>query len=457
MATFPIPERTVDGLVQELDPNFSMGVAVPVPNYRFIFPTRKTGTLFATNLTAGITNLAAATFVYINETTPDIRNLAVAFDEFDYMPDKIILGPSTNPNYLGAMEEFYIKGFEVGDTGGTSGYIIEIYGENGQNFLKFSYENGDPFSIVGGKFPEGWTTSNIWGSNNDGIIVYPLDQFYEISSKTRGGKSWYDNFGFSFKAHNSDETWPGVSITSSIEYDLRPSTVHRLGVGFIRTKPLLASPDPEMIFKAFDGTGWFSNIFLNEELDNEVDETESSALWQEVWTTGVWTSDDGHLVSSTETNLTPGNPMTFEIAMKAKVGGGSTILNSKIAYLYMEHAAGTTTEEDGCYRFTEVPDLGSISYTFIESYNRQDKIHKGKRFNWTGKFSDVSTEFFKNLMVLDYHQELGQKINFHMPEAEVSTNNELPTIIRGNFNIRDIAQNSWDNKKISFTLEFTEE
>jgi len=405
---------------------YAMGVAAPIPNYRFIQGSIVEGTLNGSN--------QASSVLSINATTPDIRLQAVEHSDYPLFPDKVIVGPSSydgEDQPKGATEEWDIDYMEWGTR------FILLDKEN-ENKLRYKYNDGDPFTVYGHRFPQGWTTSNSYGTSVGNMLTYPLNQFVPEENTFFGEKSMFDDFSFNLVMYSKVN--PGTTnpiVTLSLGDVLKSNTVYRFGV---RYKGYATSAnDPNLCVTAKDKiTGDKIQIPKTNGWSTEVD----NAIW----------------IESTNYGLFSGTEDTSDLDITIEMTSDSSQVKPlylKFDYIFLEHAAETSGEDEGVYTFTEQPAMGSTGYTFRETADEHSNIqYKSKRFNWYGMFENVSTSFYKNLMVLDYYQKLGHKMFFHTNE-EFGSN--LPPLLKGIFKISNLTQKHWDPKRLSFRFDFLEE
>jgi len=401
---------------------YAMGVAAPIPNYRFIQGSIVEGTLNGSH-----ENINTLT---INTTSPDIRFYVVGYDDYPLFPDKVIIGPSSYDDEhqpKGATEEWIIRD-------ATSSTSLTLLRKENETTLRYKYKDGDPFTIYSHRFPQGWTTTNDYGN----IITYPLNQFVPEENIFFGERSMFDDFSFNMKMTcNWIPLINDVNVSLSLGDILKSNTVYRLGIRY----------------KGYCEISKYTYLYVDAE--DSITEDRIRISKTSGWATNVddaeWNEDTGYgLFSGTEDT----SDLNITITTHYETTDARP-LYLKFDYIFLEHAAETSGEDEGVYTFTEQPAMGSTGYTFRETADEHSDIqYKSKRFNWYGMFENVSTSFYKNLMVLDYYQKLGHKMFFHTNE-EFGSN--LPPLLKGIFKISNLTQKHWDPKRLSFRFDFLEE
>ncbi|MEK0337353.1 MAG: hypothetical protein QQN41_07960, partial [Nitrosopumilus sp.] len=201
---------------------YKMGVAVLIPNYRFIFGSNIVGTLTTDEN-------KTSTVIGVTHSYADLKNMIIAHNylhTFQDQADKIIIGPSSDVDNLNAIEEWVIESVDINS--------VTLLAKPGETGLRYKYKDGDPVSITTGQWPiGGWTTNNLDGNTNNKIDVMPLNQFDPVDPTYSfyGNKAWYDDYAFSFSMFSSESfnvNTPELKL--SLGNILIPAT-YRLGIG----------------------------------------------------------------------------------------------------------------------------------------------------------------------------------------------------------------------------------
>jgi len=126
---------------------------------------------------------------------------------------------------------------------------------------------------------------------------------------------------------------------------------------------------------------------------------------------------------------------------------------------YLEHAVGTSGEDDGVFSLDQFPDIGvDVSKKYSEvskSMLRDGNTIKHKRleepkYEVTLQFTNAKTSDFKQLFVWQRH---GNFLNLHMGSDWFDL---VPPVLTGKIIPPTLSHNFWKNDRASFTLKFIE-
>jgi len=423
-----------------------LGVMVPMKNHTFM-----KGTAFDTTCTAADISRGAVSAICLSQTP----SLLASLNKGDF----IKLGVSTNDTNLRATEELMVSKTTSDDAS-----ITNINFDSSNSAL-FAYDRPDRVSGVGNYFPDNWTAPTATVINAfDGDVYYipkldglNLPDYSDVVSgtdksnlesfTTYGVDDYYCSKIALFKAAG----WSSADL-DILRYtfgvgDILTSTYYRAGV-FYR-------------YKVYNNTGYqpiLGTITFNDGNSSLIGEYYFGKNFDYEETEWLL-----HVSSPVQTNssLTTAGYINFNILF---IAGSPSKLLHNLDCVWVEHAKWTDDDTKGVYTFTEHPAIGSQNWNFTE-FRQKSKTASGEmrygqkdgrkraRYEFSCRFEDVSSDFWKNLLILQQWGKLGYKLVFHTSEVFDS---RVPPILVGRVILKNIQKNSWSTDLKSFTFSFIE-
>lgn len=479
---------------------FSLGIAFPLDNYKFNYPTFFTATLYA-DVAVG------ASLIYLDAVSPTATE--VKLTTFLKRGDTITL-TSSDTTYNGYVEQAVVEKIE-------SATHVKVYLKEP---LTYAYDSGDSVKGYGSGMPEGW----IQGSANIDRLYHttikPPDggyaddyAFYSLCSQTGGGEAWIAHRDFELD-HWKEYCWYRMGcmykayLTGSTT-TLKLGAYDGLGVYRYSFKPTTDNTWAEATFKFITDENLSKYVdqqsvrtrLGNASLHMVVDSTAYSYAWS--------TFDDVYIEhirgiapigqSLTDIQVQAGgypvyvrvaNPDDFTSGSIVSVWGlsgtteGQTIASQgridsisgnslTISGLTAstKWASGAMIEEsnDGYWTFTEYPDVDGVSWEQISTTSSQRTSNGGlKLFNSSGwgerssrvqinmNFTDVSYTFYRKLKKFEDACKRGELLNLHQD----ITSHDLPELrspfFQGFMSLSGFKHNIWNRQLVSFQLAFQE-
>lgn len=414
-----------------------LGVAVPNFEYNHSF---QFGKRLSTTLRVPSHTYNSSKRFYLYYTNPYLPQIV-------RKGDRVLFGPSTYPNYEGAMES--------GVVSNVSSYFIEL-----TQSLTNVFNTDDEVNTKGNgsMLAAGWTLGCRNGSAfSPTNLWYPFlpssghtdrTGLFHLHDSTYGDTEWNAYFGGFTNRYRQFIRWgsgdyasgqPPFSNQPTLNRDygnvLKGNTVYRLG---LYVKGAGASG---VYIKCADTS---TTNFINFNFSTSV-----GSSFTEISSTGTSAS----IPTSCQVMIYNTNTNTLSIM---------------IDDIYMEHAKYTDGNSAGVYTFTELPERDSETFERLaeteyilerapsgrgipsQSSGTDDRVEK---FRISMNFTNVSSSFYANLRKLFEWQKSGYKLIFH-PNDYIAA--QTKPIIYCNIALTNISPKMWDRTKLNFTLTVEE-
>lgn len=395
-----------------------IGVAHPIPNYRFHIPKR---------FSMGITSISG------HDLTPDtpgygfpntadqlfghLKTESIAGDYCGKI-NKVILGPSSHSSNVDAVEELYV------DSGSSGDFTITMEGTPA-----YSYQSTDPFTVISLGMPEGWDGKEPGGTTT--AFSY---------GRMVSDVSFSDALGYeilNITGSTSPRNWAFYDLGR-----LMANTKYLIRVNY--SADLDSGDSGTILIRDGDGITALGTLTCTHTGAGTFD-TESV-----LFETGDLQSENAQLVIFFPVNHT-GN--SFNLASVSLTTG-------------IYDATGTTYSTDGFSVFEMYPDLGSVKVMRLHNVSKLDMLASGKkyakyankdhalpitRYSISYGFTNIPYEQYEFLFKLLEYQQRGYLLN-HFPGLI-----GLPDVLTGTMQIRgNMKHNRADWDLASFQIIFTE-
>jgi len=402
-----------------------------IKNRSMRYGTDRTGTL-ANSVTTSTNPIT------ITDTDPDLDMLLRS-------GDRIVLGPSTDVDYLGKSEVVIVSS--------VSGNEVTL-----TSTTDYGYANGDPISFTGTRLAGNWNLalSPGGGTGNDSYIL-PLEITNENSPE--GGMS--DNFYQKIQMKFADDTYNYCEIRQALGNVLIPEAYYRLGLYYKASFP--GDPAVDWILRAkINDTTVAGSPFLEGVI------TRGSSGNTDSWT------------EFTKTDNVSSSPTVCNIAIYLYRNNETNASYATFYFddIWLEHAVGTDDANSGVYTFDGYPDGNGYETAIIETSQRQTLANSNKYvFDPTGQgrgirkwmvrgtFTNAPMTLWNNLLILKQWQDRGYPLVFHIDGDYDETNSyyiqrsgeKVPPTMYGFMKITPTTRGIWDiQNRISFNFEFEE-
>ena len=424
-----------------------LGVQAPMKNHTFM-----KGTAFDTTCTQFDPPAGIAGVSYVSRTPTIYAALNKG--------DTVKLGASSNSDNLRATEEISVSRVLVDN--GSNGFFLFDSTAN----LVFNYNRPDKIAGLGNHFPDSWSAPSIADINSFGGDVHYIPRLdglnlpnYSdlVSGVDNGIIADFTTFGIDDYFSSKIALFKDGSSTSSTNLDilrynfntgdLLTDTYYRAGFFYK--------------YKIYNNTGVLSVKGTATVNDGNSDIISGIYLFK------IGDREDLNwslVVTNPAKTVGSGGYINFNIELGGFPGGSPTKLLHNLDCVWLEHAKWTDGDTDGVYTFTEHPAIGSQAWNFEEfrqkselatgvtAYGQKDG-RKRARFKFACSFENVSSDFWKNLLIIRQWGQLGYKIVFHTSEDFAG---RVPPILVGKIRINSVKKSSWSADLKSFTFQFEE-
>ena len=402
--------------------------------------------------------------------------------------NEIIIGPSTNSSYSGAIEK--------GTIDGISATSITTYGYSSNMFLHkltADYASGD--QVIFRTVPLGWTPASSTMSKfgcmpikryddrqnltysaytSPGLDDYGREDQYAVRLFTNYSTAQSTNYIYRYSPINSFS--PRIRT-------YRMSFYHRIGrydTQLGGTSSLQGSvqlgivkPDGSAITSADGNNGNFYAGALES----------SGKLFSGVTATSDWTYAEGYISAfpdsdnndstfkdtgsnywsyvniDNDLSNSPGNKGNRWKVKIALFNGINTAFD--VDDLVVEHAHGTSQEANGFYAISDYPDPSTIVAQSISTWKRNrlangtlkqisTESQERPKFILSAEFQDVPASTYEDLRVLETWNKRGELIALR-PKID-----GLPEVMVGTIRLKRQPPATWSLSYCTFTLEFEE-
>lgn len=439
---------------------------------------------------------------FLSGTIKDVDNTEVYGNE-------IVLGPSSDSDYDGAVERATIKSIKNDDDSLDARLELEKKGTHTHiAWPTAAYATGNPVLIR--TMPHGWGTYSDFSSLK--IIVRPALRYNQRDSIAElTGNAGVAGFpdvtnrerrsGVELCVNNSElkyGTWESaiensnryIQFTSDVNTFLphirkwRISWDYRLGKAEYASSQLaaqckvriiaaLANADGSFLFPIKDGSGnseggpasdldgdGFNDI--NRELkEYSAADLNSDWTWDSTYATYVYSeSPEFDLGASTDNPIyrafNRGNRWIIRAVLDAGINTAFGLDN-----VVIEHAHGTSDEANGYYEIDDWPDQSTIAFHEISRERGSKRLENGSlkvgyrdtppKWGLSADFVNVDATIYRDMLVLLDWQKAGYPLTLR------PHNTPLPTPLIGKMTIDKWRPQHWDiENRVSFTLAFEE-
>jgi hypothetical protein len=389
------------------------------------------------------------------------------------------VGPSTDADFEGAIEAQTVKGF-------SSGTVLTLLENSAYAFygpLSSDYTSGDPVIIR--TVPLGWTPYS--ALETLGMGAMPIARYNEnylrsqfasatgaVEIDAASAYKYFNQQGLRLVCDDSSEDTDRylyrLTPVNSINPRMtrwRASWYYRVGRAGVTLPDAPSSVIGNISLDACTADGNIVTTLSNEAAGNTGSGLSSYTYYSgyDEWgfdsnTVGFGSSNDYNLLAADN----PNDAATTRInRFKVKIGlhrGLNTAFD--IDDFIIEHAHGTSQEDNGYFEIDKFPEQGSVNWRFrrngTNSYPLGD--NSLKQVTTTGNvkpkhivsasFENVSTQTYLDVVNLMGWHDRGKMI------ALRPYHNQLPNVMVGMLQIDSFNNQFWDLGKVSFTLRFEE-